>query len=82
MNTRSKVKLQLWVKAAAIRAIKTFLQTILGVWTAGTLIIDVNWKTTLLAATSAAVYSIITSIIVGLPEVDDTKVYQKIIDKR
>ena len=64
-------------KAAAIRATKTFFQTILGVWTAGTLITEIDWKITLLAASSAAVYSIITSIVAGLPEVDDTKIYHR-----
>lgn len=59
-----------WIQAAAIRAVKTFLQTILGVWTAGTLITDIDWKVTLLAAFSAAAYSVITSVVTGLPEVD------------
>lgn len=60
---------QFW-KAACIRAVKTFLQTILGVWTAGQLIIDIDWKVVLLAASSAAIYSMLTSILAGLPEVD------------
>lgn len=33
-------------KAAGIRAIRTMIQTILAVWTAGTVITDVDWKTT------------------------------------
>ena len=66
-----------WTQAAAIRAVKTFLQTILGVWTAGTLITDIDWKVTLLAAFSAAAYSVITSVVTGLPEVDDTVIYKK-----
>ena len=57
-------------KAALIRAAKTFLQTILGVWTAGRLITDLDWKAVLLASFSAAVYSLLTSIVAGLPEVD------------
>ena len=73
-----KIRRKLFIKATAIRAIKTFLQTILGVWTAGTLITDIDWKVTLLAATSAAVYSILTSVIAGLPEVDDTKIYKRV----
>ena len=56
-------------KATGIRCIRTFLTTILGVWTAGTLIIDVDWKTTLLSAFSATVYIFIVCIVGGLPEV-------------
>lgn len=57
-------------KAALIRALKTFIQTILGVWTAGQVITALDWKATLLAAVSAAIYSLLTSILAGLPEVD------------
>ena len=54
-----------------MRALKTGLQTIAGVWTAGQLITEINWKITLIAAGSAALYSILTSIIAGLPEVEE-----------
>lgn len=60
---------QFW-KAAFIRAAKTFLQVILAVWTAGQLITDVDWKFVLLSAASSAVYSLLTSILAGLPEVE------------
>lgn len=56
-------------KATAVRLARTFLTTILGVWTAGTLITDVDWKTTLLSALSATVYILIVCIVGGLPEV-------------
>lgn len=56
-------------KATAVRLIRTFLTTILGVWTAGTLITDIDWKATLLSAFSATVYILIVCIIGGLPEV-------------
>lgn len=56
-------------KALGIRCIRTFLTTILGVWTAGTLITDIDWSTTLLAAVSATVYIVLLSIVSGLPEV-------------
>ena len=55
-------------KAAGIRAIRTMIQTILAVWTAGTVITDVDWKTTVLATVSAGIYSLLTSILAGLPE--------------
>lgn len=57
-------------KATARRALKTFLQTILGVWTAGMVLTEIDWPVTLVAAFSAAVYSVLTSIYNGLPEVD------------
>lgn len=64
-----------WARATAIRCIRTFLTTILGVFTAGTIITDIDWPTTLLAAGSATVYILILCVVAGLPEVDDTKVY-------
>ena len=57
-------------EAAGIRALRTFIQVILAVWTAGQLITDVDWKFVLLSAASSAVYSLLTSILAGLPEVD------------
>lgn len=56
-------------KAAGVRACRTFLQVILAVWTAGELITQVDWKFLLLSAFSSAVYSLLTSILAGLPEV-------------
>lgn len=56
-------------KAALIRAVRTFLQVILAVWTAGQLITEVDWKFLLLSAFSSAVYSLLTSVLAGLPEV-------------
>ena len=56
-------------KAAGIRALRTFIQVILAVLTAGQLITEVDWKLVLLSAFSSAVYSMLTSILAGLPEV-------------
>ena len=56
-------------KAAGIRAFRTFLQVILAVWTAGQLITEVDWKFLLMSAFSSAVYSLLTSVLAGLPEV-------------
>ena len=64
-----------WLRATAIRCIRTFITTILGVYTAGTIITDIDWPTTLLAAASATVYIFLLCIVAGLPEVDDTKIY-------
>lgn len=60
-------------EATGIRAIRTFLQVVLAVWTAGTLITEVDWKMLLLSAVSASIYSVLTSILTGLPEVDYEK---------
>ena len=60
--------IEFW-KAALIRAFRTFLQVILAVWTAGQLITEVDWKFLLMSAFSSAVYSLLTSILAGLPEV-------------
>ena len=61
-----------WI-AAGVRAFRTFLQVILAVWTAGQLITEVDWKFVLLSAFSSAVYSLLTSILAGLPEVKLTE---------
>lgn len=65
---RKNMNKDFW-KAAGIRAFRTFLQVILAVWTAGQLITEVDWKFLLLSAFSSAVYSMLTSILAGLPEV-------------
>lgn len=62
-------------KATGIRCLRTFLTTILGVWTAGTLITEIDWKATLLAAFSTTVYIFIVCIVGGLPEVKNTYQY-------
>lgn len=62
------MNIEFW-KAAGIRAFRTFLQVILAVWTAGQLITEVDWKFLLLSAFSSAVYSLLTSLLAGLPEV-------------
>ena len=60
--------IEFW-KAAGVRALRTFLQVILAVWTAGQLITEVDWRFLLMSAFSSAVYSLLTSILAGLPEV-------------
>lgn len=63
-------KTKLWLKAAAIRAAKTFCQALIsfiGIETKAFHMVD--WEMALSVAALAAVISIITSI-AGLPEVD------------
>lgn len=59
-----------WLKAAAIRAVKTFAQTALSMLTIGQAVIDVNWVNVLSVSAVAALISILTSV-AGLPEVDE-----------
>lgn len=60
----------MWLKAALIRAIKTFAQAMVAQIGAGTIgITDFDWLTALSISAMAAVLSILTSI-AGLPEVD------------
>ena len=70
MYNDRNLDVKLWVKAAVIRAIKTFAQTAVAtIATIGTtLLLDVDWKLVISTATLAAILSILTSV-AGLPEV-------------
>lgn len=57
-----------WIQAAGIRAAKTFFQSMAGTLTGATLLTDVDWKVVLSSAAFSAIYSIVTSLAVGLPE--------------
>lgn len=57
-----------WLKAAVIRAIKTFAQTAASLVTVGAVISEIEWGVVFSSAFVAAMYSILTSV-AGLPEV-------------
>lgn len=59
-----------WLKAALIRAFRTFCQT--AVATIGTAVVlyEVDWLTVLSASVLAAILSLLTSLATGLPEVE------------
>lgn len=63
-----KTNWKTWLKAAAIRAVKTVAQTAVGVIGASAFISEVNWLTVASAACLAGIVSLFTSI-AGLPEV-------------
>ena len=58
-----------WLKAAAVRAIKTVAQTAIATIGTTALITEVNWLVVVSASALAGVLSILTSV-AGLPEVD------------
>lgn len=58
-----------WIKAAGIRAIKTFAQTMIATIGTTAILEDVNWTVVISASLLAALLSILTSI-AGLPEVE------------
>ena len=65
-----KQNFKAWVKAAGIRAIKTFAQTAISLYTFDRrAITEVDWLYIGSVAVVAAIYSLLTSI-AGLPEVN------------
>ena len=63
-----KKKFLTWLKAAGVRAVKTFAQTFASLMTVGAVISELKWGYIASASAVAAIYSIATSI-AGLPEV-------------
>ena len=57
-------------KAAGIRALKTVCQTAIATIGTAIVVTDVNWVYVLSASALAGILSILTSLSVGLPEVD------------
>ena len=65
--------LEAWVKAAAIRAIRTVAQTALSLISVGAVLSDIDWLMVASASAVAGIYSMLTSV-AGLPEVDSANV--------
>lgn len=64
-----------WLRAALIRMIKTMAQTAVAlIGTNAIGVTDVNWVAVGSAAVLAGIVSVLTSV-AGLPEVDDTRIY-------
>lgn len=66
----TKNNFSVWIKAAGIRALKTFAQTAVSMLTVGQAFIEINWVNVLSVSGVAALISIFTSL-AGLPEVTD-----------
>ena len=62
-------KVKIWMKAAAIRAVKTVAQTAVATVGTAAALGEVNWLMVASASALAGVLSILTRI-AGLPEVD------------
>lgn len=59
-----------FIKAAGVRAIRTFCQTAIAAIGTSAVLESVNWSLVFSASALAAILSILTSIVTGLPEVD------------
>lgn len=66
-NQKKAIK---WLKAAGMRAIKTFAQTAASLITVGALMSEINWTMVLSSAAVAFIYSVLTSL-AGLPEIKE-----------
>lgn len=64
-------KFEKFFKAAGIRAVRTFAQTALATIGTAAVIEEVNWLMVVSASCLAGLLSILTSIVTGLPEVDE-----------
>ena len=60
----------IFIKATAVRAIRTVCQTAVAMIGTAVVLSDVNWHVVLSASLLSGVLSVLTSIATGLPEVE------------
>ena len=65
-------KVKQWLKAAAVRAIKTIAQTAVATIGTSAMMSSVDWRVVVSASLLAGILSVLTSI-AGLPEVKEVK---------
>lgn len=65
-----KTNFKVWLKAAAVRAVKTVAQTAIATIGTSAIIADVNWAVVVSAAALSGLLSLLTSV-AGLPEVPE-----------
>lgn len=66
----TKEKVIKWIKAASIRALKTFAQSFASLMTVGAAVEELNWTYIASVSVVSGFYSLITSI-AGLPEIGE-----------
>lgn len=64
------MKFKKWIKAAGIRAVKTFAQAAVAMIGTAVVLGEVNWIAVFSAAALAAILSLFTSV-AGLPEIKE-----------
>ena len=69
-NIGKRILTSAWVKAAAIRALKTVAQAAAATIGTSAILSDVDWRVCLSAAVLAGILSLLTSV-AGLPEVTE-----------
>ena len=60
-----------FLRCAGIRALKTFCQSALSMITVGAAMTEVDWVTVGSVSLTAAILSLLTSVVTGLPEVKE-----------
>ena len=62
-----------WLTAATVRAVKTVAQTALATMGTAFVLSDVDWPVVASASVLAGVLSLLTSVVTGLPEVEEAE---------
>lgn len=70
VHCREGKRMKDFIRAAAIRAVRTIAQTAIATIGTSAILSDVNWGIVISASVLAGILSILTSVATGLPEVD------------